>query len=92
MAIIKGEKITLSALFKNDAGNNTTPGTPVKVFVRQPDGTLDVDDVTVAEDGSTTGLFEYEYTTSVAGIHNYKFKSSDLGIEQGTFTVNVDRA
>lgn len=90
---VAGEIIVLTATYKDKDGNLVTPGEPVKLSVRKPDGKLDPDvkDKTLSK--SSTGVYSYEYETDINqhGDYWFIFESADGEIDQWYFYMEENR-
>lgn len=85
--ITAGEALVLRAEFSLD-GAYKNPITPVQVWVEAPDGTVSGPFEATQQ---STGIFTHQFTTSQAGVHEYRFQSADNAIEEGEFFVRPPR-
>ena len=79
-----GSMVQLTALFTDTSGSTVTPSSVV-VRVKDPNGTVGTYTPKAQPDGS----FAYGYTTSVVGVHYYRFEGSGniVAVADGTFNV-----
>lgn len=88
MAIIAGEKIILTATYKDAEGSKTNPSKPVQVTIKAPDNSMVVEDEVATED--SIGVFSYSFVPDIEGSYEYKFVTADDSIEVADFTVEKD--
>lgn len=83
-----GEVAVLKATFAINS-TATDPATPVTISIKDPDGSLVIDEQSATKD--STGVFIFNYTTQKPGMHTYSFKSDDPAIEEGEFLVHTSK-
>lgn len=81
---VAGQSVVLSTTIRDVAGALVNPD-EVTCEVKRPDGTV----ATVILSNPSTGLYEGNFTTALAGMHYYRFESSSPdGAVEGSFRVN----
>lgn len=82
-----GQDVRLKASFRETVGNALVDPATVTLRVREPSGTVNVYDDEVVRD--STGLYHFDYPTSVAGRYTFRFEGSSpgQGVDEGAFRV-----